>query len=102
MSYQDLDAIEFKNGFETDENAVIMDVRTPAELAEGQIEGHILINVMDSSFPSKIGELDKSKSYYIYCRSGNRSGQVCNYMSNLGFEKLFNLRGGIIAWNQSL
>lgn len=102
MPYQDLDVEEFKKGFESEEGAVIIDVRTPAELAEGQIDGHIMINVMDPSFPNKIAELDKSTPYYIYCRSGNRSGQVCNYMSSLGFEKLYNLRGGIIAWNQSL
>ena len=100
MSYKDLNVEEFKKGFQTEENAIIIDVRTPAELAEGQINGHILINVMDPSFPNKINELDKAKPYYIYCRSGNRSGQVCNYMESLGFEKLYNLEGGIIAWNQ--
>lgn len=100
MPYQDLDVEEFKKGFETEANAVIIDVRTPAELAEGQIDGHILINVMDPSFPNKINELDKATPYYIYCRSGNRSGQVCNYMDGLGFEKLYNLEGGIMAWNQ--
>lgn len=101
MPYQDIDPVSFKEGFETEPDAVIIDVRTPAELAEGQIEGHIMINVMDPTFPAKIAELDKALPYYIYCRSGNRSGQVCNYMSGLGFEKLYNLRGGIIAWNQT-
>jgi rhodanese-related sulfurtransferase len=99
MAFQNLDPKEFKQGFETEEGAVVIDVRTPAELAEGQIDGHIMINVMDPSFPQKIAELDKTKPYYIYCRSGNRSSQVCNYMSNLGFQKLYNLRGGIMAWN---
>lgn len=100
MSYQDLSVEDFKKGFETEANAIIIDVRTPAELAEGQIDGHILINVMDPSFPNKINELEKSTPYYIYCRSGSRSGQVCNYMAGLGFEKLYNLEGGIMAWNQ--
>ena len=101
MAYQNLDPQAFKKGFESEEGAVVIDVRTPAELAEGQIDGHIMINVMDPSFPQKIAELDKTKPYYIYCRSGNRSGQVCNYMSGLGFEKLYNLSGGIMAWNHS-
>ncbi len=100
MAYQDLNVEEFKKGFQTEANAVIIDVRTPAELAEGQIDGHVLINVMDPTFPNKINELEKSNAYYIYCRSGSRSGQVCNYMDGLGFEKLYNLEGGIIAWNQ--
>jgi len=99
MAFTNLDPASFKNGFEADANAVVIDVRTPAELAEGSIDGHIMINVMDPAFPGKIAELDKTKSYYIYCRSGNRSGQVCNYMSGLGFDKLYNLQGGIMAWN---
>ncbi|MCO5234321.1 MAG: rhodanese-like domain-containing protein [Chitinophagales bacterium] len=101
MSVQNLNVKDFKSGFETEEGAVIIDVRTPAELSEGQIEGHIMINVSDPSFPVKIGELDKSKPYYVYCRSGGRSGQVCNYMVSLGFEKIYNLVGGIIAWNNA-
>ena len=101
MSYQNLDPQSFKSGFETETGAVVLDVRTPAELAEGYIDGHILINVMDPTFPTKIASLDKDAAYYIYCRSGNRSGQVCNYMSGLGFGKLYNLQGGIMAWNQT-
>jgi rhodanese-related sulfurtransferase len=101
MAFQNLDPQAFKKGFESEEGAVIIDVRTPAELAEGQIDGHIMINVMDPTFPQKIAALDKTKPYYIYCRSGNRSGQVCNYMSGQGFEKLYNLSGGIMAWNHS-
>jgi rhodanese-related sulfurtransferase len=101
MAFTNLDPKSFKAGFEADPSAVIIDVRTPAELAEGSIDGHIMINVMDPAFPGKIAALDKSKPYYIYCRSGNRSGQVCNYMSGLGFEQLYNLQGGIMLWNST-
>ena len=45
-----------------------------------------------------IEELDKSKNYYVYCRSGGRSGQACSIMSQLGFENAFNLLGGIMNW----
>ncbi|MCO5231672.1 MAG: rhodanese-like domain-containing protein [Chitinophagales bacterium] len=99
MSLQNLNVIDFKHGFENEEGAVIIDVRTPAELSEGQIDGHIMINVADPSFPAKIAGLDRTIPYYVYCRSGGRSGQVCNYMASLGFEKVNNLVGGIIAWN---
>lgn len=101
MTFQNLDPKEFKQGFEAQQGAVVIDVRTPEELEEGQINGHILINVMDAEFPQKIGQLDKAIPYYVYCRSGNRSSQVCHYMSSLGFQKLYNLRGGIIAWNHT-
>lgn len=99
MGLQNLNVIDFKHGFENEEGAVIIDVRTPAELSEGQIDGHIMINVADPSFPTKIAELDRAIPYYVYCRSGGRSAQVCNYMLSLGFEKVNNLLGGITAWN---
>ena len=100
-SYQDLGPQEFKKGFEGNASAVIIDVRTPAELTEGSIDGHIMMNIMDPSFPQKLQALNKEVPYYVYCRSGNRSGQACRYMSSLGFKELYNLQGGIIAWNQT-
>jgi rhodanese-related sulfurtransferase len=42
--------------------------------------------------------LDKSKNYYVYCRSGARSEQACHLMSQMGFENTFNLLGGIMQW----
>ena len=80
-------------------NHVILDVRSPQELAEGSIPGHIMINMFDPSFQEEIQKLDKTKTYLIYCRSGNRSGQTCAMMSQMGFGELYNLAGGIGAWN---
>jgi rhodanese-related sulfurtransferase len=82
------------------EGYVLLDVRAPEEYAEGQIEGHTMINFFDPGFPDELAELDKSKNYLVYCRSGNRSGQACGLMEELGFEgELYNLNGGIRAWN---
>lgn len=96
--YEDLDPEEFKELFDQTENSVLLDVRTPEEVAEQAIEGHVLINAFDPNFPSKINELDKDKAYFVYCRSGNRSGKVCDFMAKNGFSQLYNLRGGILAW----
>ena len=95
---QNLDVNRFKEGFETDEDAIILDVRTPEEEAEGLIPNSININIMDQSFPAKILELDKSKNYYVYCRAGGRSANACQFMEKNGF-KAYNLAGGIQAWN---
>jgi len=82
------------------EGFILLDVRAPEEYAEGQIKGHILVNFYDPAFADELDELDKSKNYLVYCRSGNRSGQACELMRELGFEsELYNLLGGIRAWN---
>ncbi len=79
--------------------AVIIDVRSPQECRSGIIPGAKNINFFSPNFKSKVAELDNSKSYFVYCRSGNRSGKACAIMSNLGFENAYNLVGGMMRWN---
>jgi rhodanese-related sulfurtransferase len=89
---------EFINGFQNDHNAVIIDVRTIEEEAEGLIPNSLNMNFMEPSFPEKVMDLDKSKDYYVYCRSGGRSATACQFMEKQGLTS-FNLVGGIGAWN---
>jgi rhodanese-related sulfurtransferase len=79
-------------------NTVVLDVRTQAEYAEAHIAGAVLLNVNDPEFAKKIAELDKSKTYLVHCRSGVRSVTACNTMSSLSFPHLYNMVGGITAW----
>lgn len=65
--------------------AVILDVRTPAEVAEGHLDGALFVDFMADDFRDKIVELDKSANYIVHCRSGNRSGQAIVIMADLGF-----------------
>ncbi|HQV76853.1 MAG TPA: rhodanese-like domain-containing protein [Chitinophagales bacterium] len=102
MAHEDLAPKEFLVAYnEQKENAVLLDVRTAAEIAEGSIEDHIAIDIQQPNFMEKVGTLDKSKTYFVYCRSGNRSGQACKYMATQGFEKLYNLKGGMMAWMET-
>ena len=98
MAYEDLAPKEFLAAFNQSENAVLLDVRTAPEIEEASIDGHIDIDIQQPGFTEKVSALDKSKTYFIYCRSGNRSGQACKYMATQGFDKLYNLKGGMIAW----
>ena len=85
---------------ENDENAIVLDVRTEDECNEGMIPGAINIDIYKGQgFIYLIEELDKSKNYYVYCRSGGRSGQACSIMNQLGFERTYNLLGGMMEWN---
>src|SRR5690606_37163466 len=82
-----------------DSNALVLDVRTLEEVQGGIIQNAIHIDFYQGhGFIEKMQDLDKSKNYYVYCRSGNRSGQACNIMSQMGFENAFNLIGGMLEW----
>ena len=100
MSFENISVEKFET-LMNEEDAVVIDVRSPQEEVEGKIEDSLLINIMDASFPTEIEKLDKDKTYLVYCRSGNRSATACKFMASKGFSKLYNLEGGIIAWNHS-
>ena len=86
-----------------DENAVILDVRTEDEVNRGQIPGAKNIDIYKGQgFVYEVEELDKSKSYYVYCQAGMRSAKACNIMNQLGIQNTYNLLGGIGAWNGPL
>ena len=73
----------------TDET-VIIDVRTPAEFASGHLDGAINIDVQSADFRDRVMALDTDGEYFIYCRSGNRSGQAINQMFQMGFTDMTN------------
>lgn len=98
MNYKNLDPADFKKAIAETENALVLDVRTPAEIAGGKIEGAIELDFFAADFANKILELDQDKTYFVYCRSGNRSGQACSFMAQNGFPTPVNLQGGIMAW----
>ena len=98
-----LTQVEWKQQLANDANAVILDVRTDEEVAEGIIPKAIQIDIYKGQgFIYKLEELDKTKNYYVYCRSGARSGQACTIMNQLGFKNAYNLSGGVLEWNEDL
>lgn len=77
----------------TSEEAVVLDVRTPEEFGDSHLKGATNIDFRGKDFDAQVAKLDKSKSYKLYCRSGNRSGQAIEKMKKMGFERLENLGG---------
>lgn len=65
--------------------SLILDVRTPAEVAEGHLAGALFVDFLADDFKEKVQLLDKSADYIVHCRSGNRSGQAVLIMADLGF-----------------
>lgn len=95
----DLTQEQWKEQLENDENAVILDVRTEMEFEEGYIPGATQMDIQNTAeFYENAKNLDTSKNYYIYCRSGGRSGQACMLFHSLGIKNTYNLMGGIMEW----
>jgi rhodanese-related sulfurtransferase len=83
-------------------DAVVIDVRTPAEFAEGHIEGAVNIDVEDpAAFTAAVANLDPAATYAVYCRSGNRSATATAYLVDEGFASVAELDGGIVAWTDA-
>lgn len=73
---------------------VIIDVRTQGEFEEGHLaEVDHQFDLMNGDFEAQLDSLDKDETYYLYCRSGNRSGQAARMMKNHGFENVYNIGG---------
>ena len=83
-----------------DTTAFILDVRTPEEYKEEHLAGAQQLDFLNSeAFDAGIKLLDKSHTYYVYCRSGKRSHHACMKMQKLGF-KVFDMEGGILNWKK--
>jgi phage shock protein E len=77
---------------------IVLDVRTPAEYASGHLPNAQNIDIEGPDFATRIGALDKFATYAVYCHSGNRSGVALQQMASAGFTHVYDLAGGIGAW----
>ena len=83
-----------------DTTGIILDVRTPDEYQEEHLAGAQQLDFLNTeTFDAGIKQLDKSHTYYVYCRSGKRSHHACMKMQKLGF-KVFDMEGGILNWKK--
>lgn len=83
-----------------DTTSIILDVRTPEEYKEEHLAGAQQLDFLYSeAFDAGIKLLDKSHTYYVYCRSGKRSHNACIKMKKQGF-KVFDMEGGILNWKK--
>ena len=75
------------------EGATMLDVRTPGEFGKGHLMCAQNVDVMANDFRQRVEELglDPSKPVYLYCRSGNRSGQAAKILRQMGFVEAFNV-----------
>lgn len=76
----------------------LIDVRTPEEFAQGNIKGSENINFFDADFEVQMLKFDKKEPIYIYCRSGNRSAKAAKQLKEMGFQEIYDLKGGFLNW----
>jgi phage shock protein E len=77
---------------------IVLDVRTPAEYASGHLPQAQNIDIESADFAGRIAALDKNAVYAVYCHSGNRSGVAMEQMAAADFSHVYDLAGGINAW----
>lgn len=81
-----------------DPDFVIVDVRSAEEFNTGHLDGALNIPIKSPDFAEQIEALDKSATYLVYCYVGIRSARAMDLMKEKGFEKVFNLEGGLGKW----
>ena len=94
--WKDITAEQVESKLSGDSGVQLIDVRNPDEYWDGHIPGSKLIPL--SELPARMQEIDKNREAILICRSGNRSGRACEYLAQLGFSKLNNMVGGMMAW----
>ena len=80
---------------------IILDVRTPGELAKRHIPRAVNINVTAKDFAEKVGKRKRDAEILVYCRSGNRSLTAISIMQKLGFSNTYNMLGGYREWGKT-
>lgn len=91
-------AQEFNSRLHLDKDAYLLDVRTNAEFVAGHLKGSHQLDWLDStSFNNGANQLDKTKTIYVYCRSGHRSNMAAHNLAAKGFN-VVDLQGGYISW----
>ena len=92
-SLNNVDKIDF-----SDKNNVLIDVRTPEEFVKGHVKGAINIDVNEDNFGKKVSELDSTKNYYIYCRTGVRAKSAEAIMLENNLKKVHTFQDGMLTY----
>lgn len=96
----DVSARDVAKMLRKDPSIILVDVRTPEEYQQGHLKGCKLMNYYDADFRERAKKLPKDKRIVLYCRSGRRSADAMTYLTSIGYSRVYNMLGGIIAWQK--
>jgi len=100
LIYERLSVPDFQTKLAATKTPQLVDVRTPEEYANGNIEGAVNINIKANDFLHKINQLDKKQPVFVYCQAGGRSEKCAEKMKSLGFSEIYELKSGYSGWEQ--
>ena len=95
---EDVDAARFRQLVDA-KKGIVLDVRTPEEVAEGHIANSVNIDFYEDGFEQKIKQLSKDKEIYVYCAAGGRSSDAAKLLQKNGY-KVYNLEDGFEDWKK--
>ncbi len=99
--YINIDLTKAKDLVANKKEVILLDVRTPEEIAGGKIANAVELDIKDPAFNEKLNQLDKTKQYMVYCYAGGRSATAMKMMKELGFKQVYNFDGGYKAWSSN-
>ena len=97
--FQTVDATQLKALLDAQDPPRVVDVRTAAEFARGTIAGahHVELGTL----PANVEAFDPGAPVVLVCQSGARSGQGCAWLDQRGFQRVYNLGGGLAGWTRT-
>lgn len=98
FSIKELDVNTLKQFMDEGKNIRLLDVRSVAEMAQGVIPNAEKLPL--HTLPVRLNEINNEEVCVLYCRSGARSAQGVGFMAAQGFDNVYNLQGGIMAWQR--
>ncbi|MFT4760478.1 MAG: rhodanese-related sulfurtransferase [Paraglaciecola sp.] len=98
--YERLNVPDFQTKLAATIKPQLVDVRTPGEFANGNIDGAVNINIKADDFLQNINNLDKKQPVFVYCQAGGRSKRCAKKMKSLGFLEIYELKTGYSGWEQ--
>lgn len=99
VSISEMSVKELKRRLDAGDKLVLVDVREPHEHSAANIGGTL---IPMGQIPARMSELDENAEIVVYCRTGNRSSRVVEFLADSGFAHVWNLTGGIRAWSQEI
>ena len=98
----EIDVRELKRRLDQGDPLTLIDVREPGEWDIGNLEPYGAKLIPMGELEQRMAEIDPADEVVLYCRSGARSGRVLEYMRGQGYDRLWNLKGGMLAWSDQI